>query len=152
MYISCRLSLLICFQFFWWLVFRISNSHFVIDQSRQCAFCTGTPVPVPDETFLHLFFDCPVTRNWHDSFLSKYIILPAEINRSQRLQLFFLGILPNSTKDNLFLAFSIILFQFCIWEEKLRKKNHPSIPLRIFTLTTSTHCCSATKKFSFLPN
>jgi hypothetical protein len=98
-------------------------SHFVIDQSRQCAFCTGTPVPVPDETFLHLFFDCPVTRNWHDSFLSKYIILPAEINRSQRLHLFFLGILPNSTKDNLFLAFSIILFQFCIWEEKLRKKK-----------------------------
>jgi hypothetical protein len=98
-------------------------SHFVIDQSRQCAFCTGTPVPVPDETFLHLFFDCPVTRNWHDSFLSKYVILPAEINRIQRLQLFFLGILPNSTKDNLFLAFSIILFQFCIWEEKLRKKK-----------------------------
>ncbi len=31
-------------------------SHFVIDQSRQCAFCTGTAVPVPDETFLHLFF------------------------------------------------------------------------------------------------
>jgi hypothetical protein len=102
-------------------------SHFVINQSRNCAFCTGTPDPVPDETFLHLFFYCPATRQWHDSFLSKYVILPADINRVQRLQLIFFCILPNTTRDNLFLAFSIILFQFCIWEEKLRKKNHHSI-------------------------
>jgi len=98
-------------------------SHFVINQSRNCAFCTGTQDPVPDETFLHLFFDCPATRQWHDSFLAKYIILPADVNRVQRLQLMFFGILPNTTKENLFLAFSIILFQFCIWEEKLRKKK-----------------------------
>jgi hypothetical protein len=35
-------------------------------------------------------YKIPVTRKWHDSFLSKYIILPADINRTQRLQLFFL--------------------------------------------------------------
>ncbi len=36
-------------------------SHFVINQSRGCTFCHGTADPVPDETFLHLFYDCPVT-------------------------------------------------------------------------------------------
>jgi hypothetical protein len=107
-------------------------SHFVIKQSWNCTFCTGTTDLVPDETFLHLFFDCPVTRKWHDSFLTKYIILPTDLTREQRLQQFFFGTLPNASEDNSFLTFSIMLFQFCIWEEKLRKKNHPSTLLRIF--------------------
>ncbi len=98
-------------------------SHFVINQSRGCTFCNGTVDPVPDETFLHLFIDCPTTALWHDKFLDKYITLPANLNRAQRLQLLLFGILPNGTRDNSFLAFAVILFQFCIWEEKLRKKK-----------------------------
>jgi hypothetical protein len=98
-------------------------SHFVINQSRGCTFCNGTMNPVPDETFLHLFFDCPTTTSWHDKFLEKFITLPANLTREQRLQLFFFCSLPNGTRDNLFLAFTVILFQFCIWEEKLRKKK-----------------------------
>jgi hypothetical protein len=108
-------------------------SHFVIDQSRNCAFCTCTADPVPDETFLHLFFDCPVTRKWHDSFLAKYVILPADINRIQRLQQIFFCTFLNTTKDNLFLAFSIIIFQLVSGKKNYVKKNHPSILLKTFT-------------------
>ena len=34
-------------------------SHFVPNHSRGCTFCTlnGT-IPIPDETFLHIFFEC----------------------------------------------------------------------------------------------
>ncbi len=107
-------------------------SHFVINQSRGCTFCNGTVDPVPDETFLYLFFDCPTTISWHDKFLEKYITMPVNLTREQRLQLFFFGIIPNGTRDNLFLAFALILFQFCIWEEKLRKKNRHFTPLKTY--------------------
>jgi hypothetical protein len=118
-------------------------SHFVINQSRGCTFCHGTVDPVPDETFLHLFFDCPVTTSWHDKFLEKYIIGPANLTRGQRLQLFFFGIIPNGTRDNHFLAIAVILFQFCIWEEKLRKKKpsfHTIENLYLDTLRSLVQC------------
>jgi hypothetical protein len=98
-------------------------SHFVINQSRNCAFCVSTVDPVPHETFLHLFIDCPVSMSWQDQFLSKYVILPDNLTRNQRLQLLLFGILPNRDQDNIFVALTILLFQFNIWEEKLRKKK-----------------------------
>jgi hypothetical protein len=130
-------------------------SHFVINQSRGCTFCNGTVNPVPDETFLHLFFDCPTTSSWQDKFLEKFITLPANLTREQRLQLFFFGILPNGTKDNLFLAFAIILFQFCIWEEKLRKKKpsfHTIENAYLDSLRSLVHCNKKVRESAELIN
>jgi hypothetical protein len=118
-------------------------SHFVINQSRGCNFCQGILDPVPDETFLHLFFDCPVTSSWHKKFMEKYITRLDNLTRDQKLQLFFFGLLPNGTRDNHFLAVAVILFQFCIWEEKLRKKKpsfHTIENLYLESLRTIVHC------------
>jgi hypothetical protein len=98
-------------------------SHFVANQSRNYTFCSGTVDPVPDETFLHLFIDCPVSMSLQNQFLSKYILLPNNLTRNQRLQLLLFGILPNMGQDNIFVALAILLFQLSIWEEKLRKKK-----------------------------
>jgi hypothetical protein len=100
-------------------------SHFVPDQSRACTFCsiTGNINPVPDESFIHLFFTCETSANWHIQFLSKYFPHLVTMNRVQRAGFFFLGKIPAMDKDNLFIICAVLLFQFCIWEEKLRKKE-----------------------------
>ncbi len=111
-------------------------SHFVANQSRNCTFCSGTVNPVPDETFLHLFIDCPVSMSWQNQFLSKYIIVPNNLTRNQRLQLLLFGIIPNTDKDNTFVAISILLFQLSIWEEKLREKKPSFTTIENFYLGT----------------
>jgi len=39
-----------------------------------------------------------------------------------RTEFFFFGKLPVVVTENIFLFISVIILQFCIWEEKLRKK------------------------------
>ena len=102
---------------------NIRLSHFVQGQLRGCTFCTGTVIPVPDESFIHLFLECPTTFEWHNSFLAKYIPAGSWLNAEQRGELFFFGRLPGAEKNNLFLQLSILILQYCIWEEKLRKKK-----------------------------
>jgi len=43
-------------------------SHFVANFPRHCTLCSAARVlaPIPDETFTHLFFDCPTVRNLQD--------------------------------------------------------------------------------------
>ncbi len=60
-------------------------SHFDNNVNRKCTLCTinqhslfiytnpGTvPVPVPDETFRHLFLDCPLTKDLHSDFINEF--------------------------------------------------------------------------------
>jgi hypothetical protein len=100
-------------------------SHFVPGQSRDCTFCLGTFGPISEETFIHLFYECPTTTDWHEKFLRKYLTAPENLNRDQKLNFFFTGLLPGTGKDNLFVSMSVYLFQYCIWEEKLSKKRPP---------------------------
>jgi hypothetical protein len=98
-------------------------SHFVVGQPRGCNFCNGTTVPVPDETFIHLFLECPTTFDWHNSFLSKYLPNIRLVDVRERAELFFFGKLPNMIHSNSFLIMAVLVFQYCVWEEKLRKKK-----------------------------
>ncbi len=61
-----------------WNLFKFLNnilglntriSHFVPGQSRDCTFCLGTFGPISEETFIHLFYECPTTTDWHEKFL-----------------------------------------------------------------------------------
>jgi len=109
-------------------------SHFVAGQQRGCNFCDGTTVPVPDETFIHLFFECPTTFDWHNSFLLKYLPNIRLAGVRERAELFFFGKLPNQTHTNLFLVMAVLVLQYCVWEEKLKKKK-PS-----FTTIDNNYC------------
>jgi hypothetical protein len=100
-------------------------SHFVVNQNRGCTFCEGTVSTVPDENFIHIFLECPTTFDWHNQFLRKYLPHLVFMDLDSRTALFFYGRLPgdDTGTKNKFLMLSILIFQFCIWEEKLREKK-----------------------------
>jgi hypothetical protein len=78
-----------------------------------------TPPVTTDETFLHLFLICPTTKKWHDQFMSTY--LPNLLLNDGNLEknFWFLGLAGENF--NLFLCSAVLTFQFCIWEQKLKK-------------------------------
>jgi len=85
-------------------------SHFVENASRSCTFCTCTNlVPVPDETFLHLFFMCPVTSLWLTYFMNNLFmdILP---QGADSLKKFWLLHFTNNEQLNNNLFFSCLLW------------------------------------------
>jgi hypothetical protein len=98
-------------------------SHFVPGNSRGCVFCAinGT-VPLPDETFKHIFLDCPVVFNWHENFISNYLPPGFVRNMQDRNDLFFLGRVHEPFADNYFVTICIFIFQYTIWDARLRKK------------------------------
>jgi hypothetical protein len=119
-------------------------SHFVPGQSRDCTFCLGTFGPISEETFIHIFFECPTTTDWHDKFMNKYFTATENLDRDQKKTFFFWGLLPRLEKDNLFVCMAILLFQYCIWEEKLGKKksSFSTVDLKFKELLTSLIQCN----------
>jgi hypothetical protein len=100
------------------------TSHFAANPTRGCFFCSKlTPAVATDETFLHLYFSCPVTKKWHDQFMSAYLPTLSLNDLALAKNLWLLGIAGDNF--NLFLCSAILTFQFCIWECKL-KKSVPS--------------------------
>jgi hypothetical protein len=96
------------------------TSHFAANPNRGCFFCSKmTPPVTTDETFLHLFLICPTTKKWHDQFMSTY--LPNLLLNDGNLEknFWFLGLAGENF--NLFLCSAVLTFQFCIWEQKLKK-------------------------------
>jgi hypothetical protein len=77
-----------------------------------------------DETFSHIFYECDTVRDWHNRFTLKY--LPENYFRDdrERREFFFLGRVHDTDGDNFFIYASVLIFQYCIWESKLKKKIH----------------------------
>ncbi len=73
-----------------------------------------------DNTFKHVFFYCPVTKNLHTAFLNRYFTDLLFENEIDRLNFFFQGRLNDGNKYNLFIHAAIMSFQYCIWEMKLK--------------------------------
>ncbi len=85
-----------------------------------------TPPEITDENFIHLFFSCPVTENWHKKFEELFLPELDNMDEEQRKKLWLLGTIEDNF--SLFLGCNILTFQFCIWESKL-KKNSPVFKL-----------------------
>jgi hypothetical protein len=79
-------------------------------------------VVTPDETFKHIFLDCPTVRTWQTQFLAFY--LPANYIRDERerTNFFFLGRVHEPNTDNYFIMICIFIFQYTIWEARLKKR------------------------------
>jgi hypothetical protein len=71
---------------------------------------------------MHLFLQCPTVREWHDKFIQKYFN-NLNLGPVERTKFFFLSILPNSNEPNFATLSAVLLLQYCIWEEKLRKRK-----------------------------
>jgi hypothetical protein len=103
-------------------------SHFVPDRGRGCTFCSITRVgnvPVPDESFLHLFYDCDHTARIRNTFMNKYF--NNFILDDASLKLFWFGIMPERIPVDCVTIISILFMQYGIWRAKLKNKV-PSYP------------------------
>jgi len=101
---------------------NIRTSHFVPNQNRNCTFCSASG-QMHDESFIHLFFDCHTTRGWQEKFVEKYILPRGDLTREEKIGFFFFGTLPGLRNDNTFVGMAALIFQYCVWEQKLTKKN-----------------------------
>jgi hypothetical protein len=79
---------------------------------------------IPDETFSHIFYECDTVREWHNRFSLKYLPENYFRNDQERREFFFLGIVHGTDTDNFFIYAAVLIFQYCVWEAKLKKKIH----------------------------
>jgi hypothetical protein len=97
--------------------------HFATNPVRHCQFCFMENIAnPPDETFLHLFLNCPTVQAWHGEFVRRYLN-DINLNPVESTKLWFLGITPGTDSPSFAVLSVILLFQYCIWEEKLRKRK-----------------------------
>jgi hypothetical protein len=82
----------------------------------------GVPVPLPNESFKHLFSDCPVTGVLHTAFLYNFFTDLRFENDTDRSNFFFQGRINDGNAYNLFIHTSVMAYQYCIWEMKLKKR------------------------------
>ncbi len=100
---------------------NVRTSHFVPNGTRNCFFCSKNPVPQQnDKTFLHLFHTCETTKNWQTTFIDRCLPEMPALAPQDLKSLWFLGYTPDLFSITVF--FSIMTFQYCIWESKLKKK------------------------------
>ncbi len=98
-------------------------SHFVPGHQRGCTFCQiNNAEIIQDETFSHTFLTCPVVKNWQNSFLSLYFPVNYIRNDRERINLFFLGRVHEPNVDNYFIMLCIFIFQYAIWDARLKKR------------------------------
>ncbi len=66
---------------------NVSTSHFVANGTRNCFFCSKRrPNERNDETFVHLFFNCPTVSEWHADFILKcFPEMPRMDDRSKKI-------------------------------------------------------------------
>ena len=93
-------------------------------RTAGCSFCTiNNNGPIPTETFIHLFFDCPqvtAVRNWFENTFLPDIPL---VNREDKIKFWFYGITPDADgSTNIFILTLVQTILFCIWRLKLQKR------------------------------
>jgi hypothetical protein len=92
-------------------------SHFNRDVDAACTFCSLVgPRSVPEESFRHIFFDCPAVNSIILGLEKKYFR-----GKIITMEKFFLSNFGDNEKDNI--ACSILLdgFRYLIWQKKLEK-------------------------------
>jgi hypothetical protein len=73
-------------------------AHFNNTHNRNCTFYTLNN-SVNDETFLHLFFSCKTTQEWHTHYLADTM---GGINRAEEIEkklFWFVEVVPGGTSN-----------------------------------------------------
>jgi hypothetical protein len=99
----------------------------VQNRQRGCTLCTiEGRLPVPDETFIHLFYDCETTRKIHEWFSRLY-----DIPVNERKTIFLLGTVDVGGTFNETVYIWAIFIQFFVWEMKIYKRIYSGTTLDI---------------------
>ena len=104
------------------------------DIDERCGWCAGDGYTVPArETFGHLYFDCPTTTAMLKKFAEKYL-LPG-LSDTDMKKTVILGLDGRGKKDD-YLQIVFIIFLYCIWTGKVRKRpiSFPTIEENMFHL------------------
>ena len=95
------------------------TSHFG-GETRSCTFCFILKKPnAPDETFSHLFFDCEVVKNLHNSLENTAFVLPPDGEKIVKDSWFGVETLE---RENKFRRLLFMTVQYFTWEAKLQQK------------------------------
>jgi hypothetical protein len=101
---------------------NVRVAHFNNEIAQACTFCTISNIAViPDETFVHLFFDCPITKAIVKDFCANYLNIDRD-NEGAMKNFLFTGTIAGLKTQNFFLSTVSIVFNYEIWRAKLRKK------------------------------
>ena len=100
-------------------------AHFVEENERGCTFCNlKNVVPLPDETFFHLFYECQTTENWLRFFEGRLFQDWDFVVEETRKKFWFYGILPiDNCNFNIFISIIIWILKYTLWEFKLQQKT-----------------------------
>jgi hypothetical protein len=99
-------------------------SHFNNNVDRACTFCRITErnnVQLPDESFIHIFFECKSTKRVLDIFFTQYLDWDI-LDRNGMKRLLFTGMDPEMSTPNFFLLTVMTTVLFYVWQCKLQKK------------------------------
>jgi hypothetical protein len=126
-----------CFRFFYnQLSLNTRLSHYVINVSRTCTVCCVTnpaadPAQLADETFIHLFLDCPLTVTIQEWFSEKYLIRQLRIRNDRKIFFFTGSDVQLNSNVNLFDLILALTVQFLIWNNKCQKRALSPLTLDI---------------------
>jgi exonuclease III len=99
-------------------------AHFNANIDRSCTFCRITNQNIlHEETFVHLFFECSVTKKVLNSFVRKFLF--DNLTTDDKYKKFVFTGMNGETDniDNRLLRALSVHFNFYIWECKLQKKQ-----------------------------
>jgi hypothetical protein len=101
---------------------NVRVAHFNNEIARACTFCTISNIAaIPDETFVHLFFDCPKTKAVVKDFCANYLDIDRD-NEGAMKNFLFTGTIVGLKTQNFFLSTVAIVFNYEVWRAKLQKK------------------------------
>jgi hypothetical protein len=109
-------------------------AHFVPGFEAECSLCSvgNEQLPVPLETFIHVFFNCTYSTKYRQMVESDFF--PEIINASEveRKKFWFLGLLQNNDdNNNLFITSFVQCFNFLLWQAKLKRTLPPVSVFRL---------------------
>ena len=102
---------------------NVRISHFITNPDRKCSLCKIINANTDnEETFLHLFWECPVSKKLHSTFITTFF--PEIGNDVSVTKLFVLtGLLENENiSENLFVKSAVWCHLWLIWQCKLKKR------------------------------
>ena len=103
------------------------TSHFVDNVDRSCTFCIlslGARFygPAPEETFIHLFLNCPIVQNILDRFMTDFIGMTMPLQDNLVKKYLFQGDQLENSSFNLFNSWTRWILLYLIWSAKCRKR------------------------------